>query len=231
MALVRLTDRVSCFEHQPQLDRPMLGHVRGDRFSLAVDAGFSPAHVREFDEALRGAGLRAPDFTAITHWHWDHTFGMHSVTGATVASRETNAKLREVQAELADPKFVDALWEGSNAFGPVLLEEYSSPEDVVIDTADIEFEDRIVFDLGGVSAELSRVEAPHTDDSVLVFVPDEGALFLGDSICEDYETGDLDRAKFESLVGVIQGIDCEYCLLGHDVPLTKKELLGYLATV
>lgn len=48
---------------------------------LAVDAEHSDAHVRDFCRALEGEGLPLPAPTAITHWHWDHAFGMHAVSG------------------------------------------------------------------------------------------------------------------------------------------------------
>lgn len=52
----------------------MLGYIRGERYSLAVDAGNSRRHVEKFYAALDAAELRRPDFTVLTHWHWDHTF-------------------------------------------------------------------------------------------------------------------------------------------------------------
>lgn len=71
----------------------MLGYIRGERYSLAVDAGNSRRHVEKFYAALDAAELRRPDFTVLTHWHWDHTFGLHAVDGAghRVRGHERNA--------------------------------------------------------------------------------------------------------------------------------------------
>ena len=41
MKLNRLTDRIYCFEHDPEVDRPMLAYVKGDKLTLAIDAGYS----------------------------------------------------------------------------------------------------------------------------------------------------------------------------------------------
>ena len=68
----------------------MLGYIRGERYSLAVDAGNSRRHVEKFYAALDAAELRRPDFTVLTHWHWDHTFGLHAVDGAAIACEATN---------------------------------------------------------------------------------------------------------------------------------------------
>ena len=88
--LKRLTHRIFYLPHEEETDRPALYYIRGDRYSLAVDAGSSDAHRRKFYAALAAAGLRAPDFTAVTHWHWDHSFALHSVPGLTIASAATN---------------------------------------------------------------------------------------------------------------------------------------------
>ena len=74
-------------------DRPVLGYIKGQKRSLMVDSGNSKNHVEAFNEAVRNEGLRTPEFIAITHWHWDHTFGMHAVKGTTIAHQKTNDKL------------------------------------------------------------------------------------------------------------------------------------------
>lgn len=76
MGLIQLTDRICYLPHDPEVDRPMLAYVRGEKFTLAIDAGYSAGHVRDFYTELENRGLSRPTFTAITHWHYDHTFGM-----------------------------------------------------------------------------------------------------------------------------------------------------------
>ena len=69
----------------------MLGYIRGERYSLAVDAGNSRRHVEKFYaalDALRSFGGRI--LQVLTHWHWDHTFGLHAVDGAAIACEATN---------------------------------------------------------------------------------------------------------------------------------------------
>ena len=38
MGLKRLTDRIYYLEHESETDRPMLAYIRGDKWSLAIDA-------------------------------------------------------------------------------------------------------------------------------------------------------------------------------------------------
>ncbi len=43
-------------------------YIKGDKMSLAVDAGHSEAHLREFYDLLSKEGLLLPAFTVLTHW-------------------------------------------------------------------------------------------------------------------------------------------------------------------
>lgn len=52
MELKKLTDRIYYFPHQPEVDRPMLAYLKGSKFSLAIDAGYSDNHVNDFYELL-----------------------------------------------------------------------------------------------------------------------------------------------------------------------------------
>ena len=48
MKLEQLTERIWYYPHEEERDRPNLGYIRGDRWSLAVDAGHSDVHTAEF---------------------------------------------------------------------------------------------------------------------------------------------------------------------------------------
>ena len=109
MELKKLTDRIYYLPHEPEADRPMLAYVKGDRLSLAIDAGYSSLHVKDFYEAIEAADFRKPDFTAITHWHYDHTFGMHAIKGVSIAHKKTNEFLRSQQEKAEDPSYIEIL--------------------------------------------------------------------------------------------------------------------------
>ena len=100
MGLNRLTDRIYYLEHEPETDRPMLAYIRGDKWSLAIDAGYSSSHVADFYGAIEAEHLKKPDFTVITHWHYDHTFGMHAVSGVSIAHEKTNEFLKKQQESI-----------------------------------------------------------------------------------------------------------------------------------
>lgn len=220
-ALVRLTERVWYLPHDEPTDRPVLGYVRGDRLALAVDAGASPAHVAAFYRALENEGLPLPDATALTHWHWDHAFGMAGVHGLTVACHETNSLLRAEQ-ELArrDAGHFDGMRRDARGFAL----EFPPGSDPAVATSDIAFEGTLGLDLGGVTARLVQVASPHTPDAVLVHVPEERTVFMGDATCANYDGPGapfLDRAKLAALGETVMGLGCRWHLHGHWEPLDR----------
>ncbi len=89
---------------------------------MAVDAGYSFCHVKDFYEAIELNKFRTPDFTVITHWHYDHTFGMHAIKGVSIAHDKTNEFLKEQQKQAQNkfrtPDFtVITHWHYDHTFG------------------------------------------------------------------------------------------------------------------
>ena len=94
--LEQLTPRVFYLPFSKTEGSPSLGYIRGDRFSLMVDAGTCPAHVREYQNAVTAAGFRPPDFVALTHSHWDHCFGLGALAIPSIACIQTRQSLELV---------------------------------------------------------------------------------------------------------------------------------------
>lgn len=228
MGLNQLTDRIYYLEHDPEVDRPMLAYLKGDRFSLAVDAGYSASHVQDFYRAIEAERLSRPDFTVITHWHYDHTFGMHAINGISIAHDRTNRFLEDQQKQAEDPGYIEIIKAEDVHFG----KEYCGQDKLTIVLSDVSFSDRLTLDLGGITAQIFHTVSPHSEDSVCLYVPEEKVLFLGDSTSEDFfNGGNMDKEKLRSLVRMIQSTDCVYCILGHCEPLAKEDLLCYLEGV
>jgi len=223
--LKKLTDRIYYLPHEEAMDRPILAYLKGDKFALAIDAGYSKNHVKKFYHCLAEAGLSKPDFTAITHWHYDHTFGMCYIHGVSIAQEKTNSFLREEQEKALDPSYIDRLKKDDICFE----REYYNIANIHIVLSDIQFQKELCIALGGVTAKLYHTEAPHSEDTVCIYVPEEKVLFLGDATSEDFfNNGYMDKDKLCKLTNMIEKTDCIYCILSHSEPLKKEELLGYL---
>ena len=206
-------------------DRPNLGYIRGERLALAVDAGHSSAHVEGLYAQLEANGLPLPDFTVITHWHWDHTFGMHAVHGKTLARPETDRKLRELREEMEN----DPLWkERFLRSDPSIRREYAGGVPLVIVPADEEVSSDRVLDLGGVNAHILMAESPHTDDALLVYVPEDRVLFIGDAQLGEFPSWHMNYDKLDALVRQIEELEADLIVDGLWKVYRKRDFLREL---
>ena len=225
--LKKISDHVWVYTFDSPKDRPNLGYILGSRMSMVVDAGHSSSHVADFYRALEEHDLPLPVLTAITHWHWDHTFGMHAVNGKTIARFETNRELAGILAEMkANP-----MWESTFLNSdPSIRREYQNGRIRVVPVlADEKLRQEKSIDLGSVSARLLFADSPHTDDSVLAAIPCEKTLFLGDAAYGAFPTWQSDPELCRKLAEAISPVDAEICIKSHHVPLTKSEVLRDLA--
>ncbi len=223
--LLRAEERIWYYPCQDDKDRPQLGYIRGDSFSVAVDAGHSREHVDEFYTALRREGLPLPTLTVLTHWHWDHTFGMHAVSGMTIAGEKTNSYLKDIKHRMCSGEISTAYWRQKD---PHIALEYPEGMEIAVIPADFSFCGSMTIDAGNVHISLSETVSPHTDDSVLVYVQEEKALFLGDSLCGVYPTWEIDPVKMRQYIDTLERIDFDKCFSGHwgcDEPDALMELL------
>ena len=223
MELIKVTDRIYYTHFEVERDRPLLGYIRGDRLCLAVDAGHSAAHTEEFYEALKKEGLPLPDLTVLTHWHWDHTFGLHAIHGVSVSSRRTAEHLREILNA-----YGDSIEQHFLSLDEHIRAEYAGGERITVRTPDMEYQGELTIDLGGVHACLFEAPSAHTDDSTLVYVPEEKTLFFGDAICGEFPTWKVDPFRMSALTGVVEDIDFVHALTGHWEAWTKDEVLDHM---
>lgn len=224
--LKKISDHVWVYTFDSPKDRPNLGYIHGSRMSMAVDAGHSSSHVADFYCALEEHDLPLPALTAITHWHWDHTFGMHAVNGKTIARFETNRELAGILAEMkANP-----MWESTFLNSdPSIRREYQNGRIRVVPVlADEELRQEKSIDLGSVTARLLFADSPHTDDALLVHVPEDRVLFIGDAQLGQFPSWRMDYDKLDRLARRIREIDAEFVVDGHWHIYRKQELLEEL---
>lgn len=223
MHLIKVTDRVWFYPFERERDRPILGYIKGDNISVAVDAGHSEAHTKAFYTALEASGFPLPQITVLTHWHWDHTFGSHAVHGLCIANQSTDSYLRRFQDEIHQNGVAVFL-----SIDECIRKEYDGNQPVVITFPDIVFTDELRMDAGNCPIRLFRSKAPHTDDSTLVFVENEKVLFLGDAASGAFPTWVKDPKLCHQLADTIAALDVDVCLESHCTPETKQEMIDDL---
>lgn len=231
--LHQLSDRVWYLPHSPETDRPVLGYIRGDRYSFMVDAGASGAHAALFLQAVAGQGLPAPDFVGITHWHWDHAYGLSSISAVSVASALTNRQLDKMSRWRFDDASMHARTqsgEESPFCSEMIQKEYPDRSRICVRPADIAFDERLMLDLGGVCCEMTRVGGSHSEDSTVFSIPQEKIAFLGDCFCADLYHGEVYYpAAHRKLTRALRALDFDTCVPGHWTPFSRAELMQELA--
>ena len=223
MELKKISEHIWIMPYESERDRPNLGYVKGENWSLAIDAGHSDNHVKEFYALLEAAELPLPSLTVLTHWHWDHTFGMHAVNGLCIANEKTNGHLLEWKNKIETNGPAEFL-----AIHESIRKEYADDKEVVVVPADILFSGEMMLDLGGCKVRVLESEAPHTEDSTLVYIEDDKVLFLGDSTCDDFMTGIKDKELCKKLEAKIKSLNPETCMEGHWVPVETSDTLADL---
>lgn len=187
MELKQMAEGIYYSTPDHEYDQPCLYAVVGESGVLMIDGGVSPERARLFTGALKLACGRGPTWVAVTHWHWDHTFGLAGIDAPVLACSATAEHLRRMAGY---PSWSDEALDARIASG----EEISFCADcikktypgearssIVIRQPDVVFDGAVTIDLGGVTCRLEMLPKVHTNDSVAIHVPERGTLFIGDS--------------------------------------------------
>ena len=92
----RISPHVYIKEPNGYSDRPTIGYIKGERLSLLFESGASKYHNEEIRKDLERASLPYPSLVAISHWHWDHSFGLYEWNVPSIAGKETNNILKKL---------------------------------------------------------------------------------------------------------------------------------------
>jgi glyoxylase-like metal-dependent hydrolase (beta-lactamase superfamily II) len=226
----QISKHVHWLSPDSRTDRPVLGVVAGTHATLVVDAGNSSDHAHILLREIAARGIAPPSYVALTHWHWDHVFGTASLPVPTFAHIET----RRVVAEMATQDWSDTALDQRVEQGveiafcrDMIRAELPDRSNLVIRPPDITFQDRVELDLGGVSCQLVHVGGDHSADSIVVYVPEDNILFLGDCMYPDiynprrrYTTN-----KLFPMLDQLLRFDAECSLAGHDPePISRERM-------
>ena len=246
----RISDHIYIRKYQHYTDRPNIGYIRGEKGVLLFDAGNSGANVVQLKGELREAGLAMPDAVALSHWHWDHSYGAAFWGVPIIAGRETDVALRKMAAWVWDDEAMDgrvARGEDILFCSEMIKREYPDRSEIKVVPADVVFDGRLTVDLGGVSCELIHAGGPHSSDSVICYVPEDRFLFLGDANCKDLyglpwhydpnvensftnatEALPYDREKTDAFLALLDMLDFTHCISGHSEIKTREHQLASL---
>lgn len=230
--LEKVTERVFLMPCQRETDRPTLGLVCGEKYCLIVDSGNSPNHVRGFMEELRAMKIPPVKYVVITHWHWDHVFGIKDMNLVTISHEKTKKKLEEMKGYKWDNASLDKyVREGifSDFTVDCIKKEINDRDDFTLGDLDITYNDSIEIDLGGVTCVVKAVAGPHTEDSSVIYVPQEKVLFLGDCVYGAMYNGEYGytQEKLLPMIDEIEKFEAEYFVISHEKLYDKKDITEF----
>jgi glyoxylase-like metal-dependent hydrolase (beta-lactamase superfamily II) len=212
-------------------DRPALGMVAGESASLLLDVGASPRHTRSFLDVMDGHRLPPLRAAVLTHWHWDHSFGGAALDVPIAGQRETWRELvHQAGLDWSDAALDQRVEAGQElAFCRDMLRvEIPDRADLVIVPPQIVFEERIVFDLGGVTCDVRHVGGDHAADSCVIHVVEDDLLFLGDCLYQRLyaPVEHYTPAVLRALVARIAGFEARIAVAGHSDEVLDAALFG-----
>ncbi|MEL4024898.1 MBL fold metallo-hydrolase [Lysinibacillus endophyticus] len=210
-------------------DRPVLAMVVGENKTLMIDAGNSEDHANYFLNEMKKREISNPEIVILTHWHWDHIFGLSALTNAvSIASSETKSEMEKLLPfSWTDEAIDERVKEGIEIEFCVkaIKEEFKNHRDIKITLPDMTIEKRAEIDLGGVSCIVQHVGGDHAADSVIVYIKEEKILFLADCIYAKMYAPKVHYTVQETLrlLDVLESFAAETYILSHQGPISKEE--------
>jgi glyoxylase-like metal-dependent hydrolase (beta-lactamase superfamily II) len=184
---------------------------------IAIDAGTRTDFAKGAYEALQSYAPELPPLTTVfvTHAHWDHVGG-HSYF------RDLNSHPKFYGRDNYQEEF-DKEFNAPEVFAKQFLGERFKAEDVVSYKPDVAIDNRTEVNIGGSTFELIPAHGGETHDAMLVYLPEEKVMFMGDVIMPYLGAPFAEEGDLQGLLDAIDVIvsrNPEHLLHGHE-PLTR----------
>lgn len=226
--LKKLTERVYYMDYDDDKARPLLGLVAGEKGSLVIDAGNSYEHVEEFLNLVKKLGIENAKYLGITHWHWDHVFGIGSMGLTSIGSIATQNKLLRLKS-IIENKGEFMTEEGNSV--RILERVYRNEKTTGL--IDIGFEAKLNLDLGSQNCFFEWIGGDHSVDSTLILAKEDKVMFLGDSPYRGF-FGKKRVHTLENVRRISEEIlkhDCDYFLTSHKPIYSRRDIEDMFRTM
>lgn len=145
-----------------------IGLVVGPDAALLIDAGATPEQGRWLRESVATVTTAPLTTVALTHWHYDHSFGLAGVLAAehpvtAIAHESVRGRLTGTEAAAEAARLG--------------LE----PGDLALPTRDVAVVAAVELG-GGVRVEIVHLGRGHTDGDLILVVPGSDVVFAGDLV-------------------------------------------------
>ena len=147
-----------------------IGVVVGSAGVLVVDTRTTPGHAAELHADIRRITPLPVTGVVNTHGHSDHVFGNWSFRPVPIWGHIRCAEMVLRTGELQRAAL-------RNALPPDLAADLDG---VVLDPPERTFDERAVLEFDGRQIDLRYLGRGHTDNDIVVLIPDAGVCFAGD---------------------------------------------------
>lgn len=226
----RLTDHIVYLPCDHETDRPILAAISGSERTLIFDAGNSPVHARLFLEQLADYSLPKSEYLVISHWHWDHIFGMKQMNLPALAHRETKRKIEKlIGLDWSDKALDQRVQAGSEISfcAEMIKKEFPSDlrHEIDLQLPIITFDSQLEIDLGGITCLVEHVGGDHAQDSSVLYVKEERVLFLGDCLGTAIYAPERHYVPehFLALLDQVEAYGAQTYVESHYYPQTKEQ--------
>jgi glyoxylase-like metal-dependent hydrolase (beta-lactamase superfamily II) len=234
LILEQLTEHTWLLPHHPDETavQSSIGVISTQNESVLIDSGNSPRLARKIKTELTRYKLPPVSRIIFTHHHWDHVYGACEFDVPITAHVLCKAILEE---ESRKPWGIEFLNEEIQR-EPKLTTGYQARAKSIEDWGAFRivipeevFETERVIHLDRLTIELEHVGGEHAQDSIVVKIPEDGVMFIGDC----YYSPPLHLRKPDSVPSLdmlrsLQNDAYDLYVEGHGKPFTRTELLKFL---
>ncbi|WP_046214345.1 MBL fold metallo-hydrolase [Paenibacillus wulumuqiensis] len=222
-----LSSHINYLTPYQETDRPILAAVTGTRSTLLIDAGNSASHIQLFIDQLVKQDI-SPRWLVLTHWHWDHVFGMNQANTTIIAQTITTQHIKEMQQlSWSDEDLDRRVEEGTEiAFcADAIKKEFVDDRDILLPTPDITFDRKLELDLGRVHCIVEHVGGDHSSDSSIIYIQEDKVLFVGDALYPNIHVTPncYTPATTLKLIQSLRKYDADLVVLSHHAEIWDTE--------
>ncbi len=192
------------------------GIVIGDKGILVVDTLASAKEAQRFISDIRKVSDKPIRYVVLTHNHFDHTFGNSefAALGAVILAQDNCTE----NMNRTFPEFL------KNAKNYGMSDEEAKA--IRLTSPNLTFATSKRIDMGGVNVDLLFISPSHTNDSIMVSIPEEKVVFTGDILFTDYYPymGQGDIPGWTRNLDHILNMGIDQIIPGHGPVSTKKDV-------
>lgn len=191
---------------------------------VVIDALSTPELSKEFIQRLQKVKKLPVRYIIVTHYHPDHYFG-------TKTYRDIGAKL------IAHKKILEMYDSGElNSYINTIKERFPKLYDsVVVVKPDLVVDTETILKVGQKTFLIRAVAPAHTNNDIVIYMPEDKILFAGDLVYEKRIPfmGDAgaNSKNWEKVLKKLKSLDAQVILGGHNMPMDKSAIdytLGYI---